>query len=249
MNQGSPAVDILGVPIHRLSEEETLRRLEEMALSGTPHHVMTVNPEFVMMARENEEFRNVLVHADLALPDGMGILWASRILGRPLKERIAGVDIVTRFAGVAARKGIRTFLLGAAEGVAEKVAALHVAANPGLGIAGTFAGSPSPADEEDICRRIGAAHPHALFVAYGPPRQDLWIARTRERLRVPLAIGVGGTFDFIAGVVPRAPLWMQRGGLEWLYRLMKEPRRWRRMLSLPRFAAAVIGTRLSGRHA
>ena len=120
MNQGSPAVDILGVPIHRLSEDETLRRLEEMALSGTPHHVMTVNPEFVMMARENEEFRNVLVHADLALPDGMGILWASRILGRPLKERIAGVDIVTRFAGVAARKGIRIFLLGAAEGVAER---------------------------------------------------------------------------------------------------------------------------------
>jgi len=88
-----------------------------MALSGTPHHVMTVNPEFVMMARENGEFRNVLVHADLALPDGMGILWASRILGRPLKERIAGVDIVTRFAGVAARKGIRIFLLGAAEGL------------------------------------------------------------------------------------------------------------------------------------
>jgi N-acetylglucosaminyldiphosphoundecaprenol N-acetyl-beta-D-mannosaminyltransferase len=124
--------------------------------------------------------------------------------------------------------------------VAEKTAAILSAENPGLIIAGTYAGSPSIREEDEICSRIEAAHPHILLVAYGPPRQDLWISRTMPRLRVPVAIGVGGSFDFVAGVAVRAPRWMRSAGLEWLHRLIREPWRWRRMLTLPRFAVAVI---------
>lgn len=249
MTEQVPTADILGVRIHRISQDETLHQLESMALSGEPHHVMTVNPEFIMIAQENEEFRKILSRVALALPDGIGVLWASRILGSPLHERVAGVDTVNRFAAIAARQNIRLFLLGGAPGVAEKVAERLQRENPGLVIAGTYAGSPHPSEEDEICRRIEAARPHVLLVAYGPPRQDLWIARTMPRLKVPVAIGVGGTFDFIAGVLPRAPVWMQKAGLEWLFRLIQEPSRWRRMMSLPRFAMAVVTSRVRGSYA
>jgi N-acetylglucosaminyldiphosphoundecaprenol N-acetyl-beta-D-mannosaminyltransferase len=244
-----PAVDILGIRISDVTLKETLGDLEKMADSGKPHHVMTVNPEFVMMARENPEFRFVLTNASLAIPDGIGIVWAARILGTPLRERVAGVDTVNQFAAIAARKGFRIFLLGAAPGVAEKVAERLERENPGLKIAGTYAGSPHPSEEDEICDRISRARPHVLLVAYGPPRQDLWIARTMDRLRIPVAIGVGGTFDFIAGVIPRAPSWMQKAGLEWLFRLMQEPRRWKRMLTLPRFVGVVLSKKAGLSHA
>ncbi|HXX64023.1 MAG TPA: WecB/TagA/CpsF family glycosyltransferase [Bacteroidota bacterium] len=243
-----PSANILGVRIHNISLSETLGALEEMALSGRPHHVMTVNPEFIMIAQENREFRDVLSRTALSLPDGIGVLLAARIFGSPLKERVAGVDTVRQFARIAAERNIRIFLLGAAPGVAEEVARRLQAENPGLQIAGTYAGSPDSKEEEEICRKIEAARPHVLLVAYGPPRQDLWIARTADRLKIPVAIGVGGTFDFIAGVVTRAPVWMQKSGLEWLFRLAQEPSRWRRMLTLPRFALAVLNKRILGSH-
>ncbi|HLP17679.1 MAG TPA: WecB/TagA/CpsF family glycosyltransferase [Bacteroidota bacterium] len=234
------SVDILGVAIHNLTLDETLRAMTEMALSGQPHHVMTVNPEFVMIAQRDPDFRSVLERATICVADGMGIIWGSRILGRPLKERITGSDTIPAFAHRAAQYGIRIFLLGAAPGVAEETAAILTARNPGLVIAGTFAGSPRAEEEDEICRLIERSRAHVLLVAYGPPKQDLWIARTQSRLRIPLAIGVGGTFDFIAGKVRRAPVWMQKLGLEWLFRLLREPRRWRRMLTLPEFAAAIV---------
>lgn len=248
MTEEVSTASILGVRIHNVSLRETLSALEAMALSGKPHHVMTVNPEFIMIAQENRDFRDVISRTALSLPDGIGVLLAARILGSPLKERVAGVDTVRQFAPIAAQKKIRIFLLGAAPGVAESVARRLQQDNPGLEIAGTYAGSPDPKDEEEICQRIEAANPHVLLVAYGPPRQDLWISRTAARLQIPVAIGVGGTFDFIAGVVPRAPVWMQKAGLEWLFRLAQEPRRWRRMLTLPRFAMAVLHERLLGSH-
>ncbi|MGE5314912.1 MAG: WecB/TagA/CpsF family glycosyltransferase [Acidobacteriota bacterium] len=234
------AVDILGIPIHDVSMEETMDLFVEMALSGSPHHVMTVNPEFIMIARKNPEFFSVLRRASLCVADGMGILWGSRILGRPVAERITGSDSIPRFASLAARHGIRFFLLGAAPGVAEEAARILTERNPGLVIAGTYAGSPAVEEEDEICGMIERSGAQVLLVAYGPPKQDLWIARTQSRLMMPLAIGVGGTFDFIAGKARRAPLWMQRAGLEWLYRLMREPKRWKRMLTLPEFAFAIV---------
>jgi len=245
MNDKRPGtVDILSVHVSRVTMSQTLAIMERMVLSGDSHHVVTVNPEFIMTALGNAEFRDILNSADLAIPDGMGIVLASRLLGKPVAERVTGVDLVEQFAVVAAGKGFRLFLLGAAPGVADRAAEVLKQACSGLVIAGTYSGSPRPAEEAEICRRILEARPDVLLVAFGSPKQDLWIARTSERLNVPVSIGVGGSLDYIAGVVRRAPKWMRNLGLEWFYRLMNQPERWRRMLVLPEFAARVTVQRL-----
>ncbi|HHX42606.1 MAG TPA: WecB/TagA/CpsF family glycosyltransferase [Chloroflexi bacterium] len=238
-------VDILGICIDDVTMAETLAAIEAYIAEGGPHQITTVNPEFVVEAQRNAPFRVVLEGCDLALPDGIGLLWAARVLGQSLRERVAGSDLVPAVARLSARRGYRLYLLGAAPGVAERAAENLVRDCPGLQIAGTYAGSPSPCEEDDIVARIVAADPDVLFVAYGAPRQDLWIYRNLHRLGVPVCMGVGGTFDFIAGVAVRAPLWMRRMGLEWLHRLWRQPWRWRRMLALPRFVALVAAQRLS----
>jgi N-acetylglucosaminyldiphosphoundecaprenol N-acetyl-beta-D-mannosaminyltransferase len=206
-----------------------------------------VNPEFVVVAHHDPEFRALLNRADLALPDGIGLVWAGRWLGQPLRERVTGSDFVPRFAALAARQGYRPFFLGAAPGVAERAAAKLVQQHPGFRVAGCHAGSPDPAEEDEIVSRVRATRPDVLFVAYGAPAQDYWIARNLARLEVPVAMGVGGTFDFIAGVVPRAPVWMQRLGLEWLFRLVRQPWRWRRQMALVEFIGLVLAARLGFR--
>ncbi|MGZ3584431.1 MAG: WecB/TagA/CpsF family glycosyltransferase, partial [Ktedonobacterales bacterium] len=172
--------------------------------------------------------------------DGAGVVWAARLGGATLRGRVTGIDLLDACAQVAAERGYRLFLLGAAEGVARQAAERLEARYPGLRIAGTFAGSPAAAEQGDICAHIREAGGDIVFVAYGAPAQELWIARTRGDLGAAVAIGVGGAFDFVAGRVPRAPSWMRHLGLEWLYRLWREPWRWRRMLALPRFAVAVL---------
>jgi len=247
MNHNKPdVVDILSVNVSRVTMSQTLAMMERMILSGDSHHVVTVNPEFIMTALGNAAFRDILNSADLAIPDGMGIVLASRLLGKPITERVTGVDLVEQFARVAAGKGFRFFLLGAAPGVAERAAEVLKNACSGLVIAGTHSGSPRPGEEDEICLRIREARPDVLLVAFGSPKQDLWIARTRERLNVPVSIGVGGSLDYIAGVIDRAPKWMRNVGLEWFYRLVNQPERWRRMLALPQFAARVTVQRLGG---
>jgi len=236
-------VVILGVPVDNVTKEEALAKIEAFIESGQPQQVVTLNPEFVMAAQNDAQFFQVLKEADLSLPDGVGLLWAARFLGRPLRERVAGVDTVRRIANLAARRGYRLFLLGAAEGVAEATAKRLEEGNPGLKVAGTYAGSPDPKEEDKIVEMVRAARPHLLLVAYGAPQQDLWIHRNLGRLGVPVAMGVGGAFDFISGKAKRAPRWMQRLGLEWLHRLLHEPWRWRRMLALPKFVWLVIRSR------
>lgn len=233
-------IRILGIRVDNVSGAEAEEMVDSFIRSGLPHQVVTVNPEFIMAARRDEEFAAILNAASLALPDGVGLVWASRFLGMPLKERVAGVDCVWRWAKLAAERGYRLFLLGAAEGVAEEAASGLKEFYPELEIAGTFAGSPAPGEEEHIVGLIRQARPHLLFVAYGAPEQDRWIHRNLARLEVPVAMGVGGAFDFISGRAKRAPRWVQRLGLEWLHRLFHEPWRWRRMLALPQFAWLVI---------
>jgi N-acetylglucosaminyldiphosphoundecaprenol N-acetyl-beta-D-mannosaminyltransferase len=232
---------ILGVPIDPATFDSMLASIAAWIARGDRvYQVCTVSPEFVMIAQDAPGFMRVLRSADLCAADGVGLLLAARYLGHPLPERVTGSDGVPIIAGRAAREGWRLYLLGAAPGVAERAAARLVEQNPGLQIAGTYAGSPAPDEEDDIIARINASGADILLVAYGAPRQDEWIARNRARLNVRVAMGVGGTFDFIAGIVPRAPRWMRRAALEWLYRLIKQPWRWRRMLRLPRFVWAVI---------
>jgi len=233
-------VNILGVRIHDVTDEEALAKIEGFIATGQPHQLVTVNPEFVMLAQQNEAFRQVINQAALALPDGIGILWAARVYGHRLRERVTGVDTLQNVAGLAARRGYRLFLLGAAPGVADRAARRLQRAHPGLVVAGTWAGTPAETEAADIIRRVRSARPDALFVAYGAPKQDLWIARHRLALGVPVVMGVGGAFDFIAGVTRRAPRWMRKVGLEWLHRLYQQPWRWHRMTALPRFAARVL---------
>ena len=236
-------VDILGVGVDTITREGALARIESFVRVGGSHQVVTVNPEFVMQARSDAEFRRVLNGADLALADGIGVVWAARLLHRRLPERVPGSDLVLRIAQRAAEVGWRLYLLGSSPGVAERTAQVLVERYPGLQIAGTYAGSPASEVEETIIKRVAVAYPDILFVAYGAPAQDKWIARNSRLLGVSVAMGVGGAFDFIAGRAKRAPHWLQCAGLEWLHRLLREPWRWRRMLALPRFALVVMACR------
>lgn len=236
-----PSISILGVPVHYVTTAETLRQVAGYMAEPRLHQIATVNPEFVMKAQGDVRFRQVLREADLCIPDGIGLLLAARRYGRPFEERVAGSELVYHLAELAAAHGWPLFLLGAAPGVAAAAAERLQARYPGLQIAGTYSGSPDPSENEEIVALINSSGARFLYVAYGAPRQDKWIARNRDKLQtVRVALGVGGALDFIAGTAVRAPLWLQRLGLEWFYRLLREPWRWRRMLALPRFAWRVL---------
>lgn len=236
-----PAVRILGVPVHAVTMADTLGQVRRFMAGSRLHQIATVNPEFVMTAQGDAEFLEVLETADLCIPDGVGLLWAAQRLGFPLPDRVAGSDLVYEVARLASQNGWRLFLLGAAEGVAQEAGSLLQDRYPGLTIAGSYAGSPDPAENEAIVKRINDAGAQILYVAYGAPRQDKWIGRNREALpSVRLAMGVGGSLDFITGRSKRPPEWAQRAGIEWLVRLALEPWRWRRMMALPRFTIKVV---------
>ncbi len=238
------ALRILGVRIDDVTMAEAVALADAFVQSGVPHQIATVNVEFIMTARRNALFRQTLEQAALCVPDSVGVLWAARLLGHPLRGQVAGADLVWELAALAAARGYRLFLLGGAPGVAEQAAARLQGIHPSLQIAGTYAGSPAPAEEKEIVARIRATQSHILLVAYGAPQQDLWIARNIGEVAVPVAMGVGGSLDYIAGAAVRAPLWLRRRGLEWLYRLCRQPWRWRRMLALPQFAALVVRSRI-----
>ena len=240
------SIEVLGVRVDDATYDDLLAQMRAFVESGQPHQIVTLNPEMLVLASRDPAFRRQLNGADLNVPDGAGLMLAARFLGHPLRERVTGSDGIYRVAAECARLGYRPYFLGAAPGVAEAAAGLLVAANPGLEVAGTYAGSPHAEDEADIIQRIRAAAPDLLFVAYGVPAEEKWIARNAQRLGVPVMIGVGGAFDFVAGVTRRAPPWMRRAGLEWLHRLLQEPWRWRRQLALPRFALLVLSQRLRG---
>ena len=241
------AAYVLGVRVDRLSQRQTLDSIEQIiaqwrasdrALSC--RQIVTVNPEFVMEAQHNKDFRIAINAAALIVADGVGVVWARRYLGRPVPERVTGTDLLPELARRCAAAGYRLYLLGAAPGIAEAAGARLQELASGLVIAGTYAGSPAPNEEEEIIERVRAAHADVLCVAYGAPAQDLWIWRNLARLPVAVAIGVGGAYDFLSGRQQRAPVFLRKLGLEWLYRLYREPWRWRRMLALPRFAMRVI---------
>lgn len=234
------SIHILGVRVDDVTGAEALECIEQFIARRQPQQVATINVEFIMAAQEDAEFRSVLDAAALNVPDSIGVIWAARRLGRPLRERVAGSDLVEWIAKRASREGWKVYLLGAGEGVARKAAEVWASRYPGFNCAGAYSGSPRIEEEAEIVQRIRAARPDVLFVAYGHPTQDKWIARNLARLNVPVCMGVGGALDFTAEVTQRAPKWMQRLGLEWLHRLIRQPWRWRRMLALPKFAWKVI---------
>jgi N-acetylglucosaminyldiphosphoundecaprenol N-acetyl-beta-D-mannosaminyltransferase len=236
-------VNILGVAVHQVDVAETLEQITRWiaAPASTCRQICTVNPEYIIDANRDRAFAAALRRADLRVPDGIGVLWAARMLGTPLRQRVTGSDGIHHICRRAAAEGWRVYFLGAAPGVAEQAAQLLAARYPGLQVAGSYAGSPSDAEWPTIHKRLAAAQPDILFVAYGHPRQDLWIDAHRHELPAKVALGIGGAFDFVTGVAQRAPHWMQQLGLEWLHRLIRQPWRWRRMAKLPIFALRVMG--------
>ena len=237
-----PRVDILGVEFDRVAllgaTEEIVRRLA----ARRPTFVITANPEFVMLCHRDREVSAIAAAADLVIPDGTGVLVASRLLGDPLPGRAPGRLLVERLAAVARERDLSLFLLGAAAGVAERAAAALVARHPGLRIAGTHAGD---AQSADAVAAVAASRPDLLFVAFGMPKQERWIARHLDELpTVKVAVGVGGSLDYLAGTAKPPPGIVHAAGLEWLWRLVRDPKRWRRQRVLPVFVFLVILERL-----
>ncbi len=227
--------DIMGVLIDRTPRADVIAQVERFVQSGQPNQIVTINVDFLNIAHKDRSFVALLNAAALAVPDGMPLLWVSRLVGQRLPQRITGTDLLTDCAALAARMGYRMFLLGAAPGVAEAAGRVLEARYPGLQIAGSYAppeqGDFTAEENARIVALVRAAQPDMLFVALGTPKQERWIYENLEALGVPLCIGIGGVFNFITGRIPRAPQAMQRVGLEWMFRLLLEPRRlWRRYL-------------------
>jgi N-acetylglucosaminyldiphosphoundecaprenol N-acetyl-beta-D-mannosaminyltransferase len=194
-----------------------------------------------MRARVDKEFARVLESADLCLADGSGVVWAARRQGCTMRAPVTGVDLIPPLSALCARRHFRLFLLGAAPGVADELASRLRAVEPALEVA-SHSGAPDSSSDAETTALIRSQRPHILLVAYGAPHQELWIDRMRDQVGVPIAIGVGGAFDYLTGRVPRAPAWMRRAGLEWLFRLIRQPWRIKRMAVLPLYALRVLRT-------
>lgn len=234
-------VNILGVRVHNCDEQGAVAAIEGFLREPLLRQVCTVNPEFIMEARHNRAFRDLLNSADLATPDGAGIVAAAKLLGKPVKGRATGVALVGHIAEMSARAGYLLFLLGAQPGVADEAAEVLRRRYGDVRIAGTFPGSPTDEGWPEISARLEQARPDVLMVAYGAPKQDLWIHKHRHELpsSVKVAMGVGGVYDYLSGKAPLAPAFIRRIGMEWLYRLVTQPWRWRRILRVFAFAGLV----------
>lgn len=222
MNQ---RVELMGCLIDNLSMDETLERIGGFIATGEPHQHVVVNVDKLVKASRDAGLRRIINECALINADGMPVVWASRLLGTPLKERVAGVDLFERIMERAADAGWRIYLLGAKDEVVSKVVDLYGRRYPQLAIAGYRNGYWKDEDEEAIARAIADARTDVLFVAISSPKKERFLNRWQARMRVPFAMGVGGTFDVAAGKIKRAPKWMQRSGLEWFYRFLQEPRR------------------------
>ena len=237
-------IDVMGVRFDNVTMDEALERAKTMLASEGADYVVTPNSEIVYEAMADDELKNLLNGASLVLPDGAGVVLGAKILGTPLKEKVAGVDFADRLLELLAQTGGSVYLLGSKPGVAELAAEKMVQKHPGLTIAGLADGYFK--DEGPVIEKINAAHPDVLFVCLGAPKQERFMAAHRQALNVRLMAGLGGSLDSFAGTVKRAPQWMINCSLEWLYRLIKEPWRFKRMLRLPKFVWKVILKRISG---
>lgn len=234
---------VFGVPIDKVTMKDAISIIQEFLDENRLHIVSTPNAEIVMMAQNDEEYMRILNNTDLNVPDGSGIVFASKVFKDPLAERVAGFDLMMEILKKAASRGDRVYLLGAAPGIAEQARKNLEKMYSGLKIVGVHNGYFTKQEEEGIINEINACNTDILFVALGAPKQEKWIYTNREKLNVKVAIGVGGSFDVIAGKVGRAPYIYRRLGMEWLYRLIKEPWRYKRMMALPKFAIKVLLTR------
>jgi len=252
-------VEILSVKIDTMSFQEAISKISlflsaRNGLSGTVvsaqageglHQIATINPEFVMTAQKDADFLEVLNRSDLNVADGVGLQFAAKILKLDIGPRITGVDLTRGLARLSSEKGYSIYFLGGAEGVAEKAAHRLKNSYTKLRIAGTYAGTP---DEPGIVDRINESNADILLVAFGAPKQDKFIFSNKGKLNVKIAMGVGGTFDYIAGIVPYAPRWVRQIGQEWMYRLIKQPKRIKRIfIATILFPLAILKAKFLGK--
>lgn len=227
----SGRVLVAGVYVDNLSEDEALARIEELIASGGSHYMTVVNAAKVVAARRDERLRERLHKADIVTADGMSVVWASRLLGKPLKQRVTGIDMFARLVGHAARGGLSVYFLGARDDSVRGVVKHFTSRFPELRVAGYRNGYFDQSESESVADSIRRSGADMLFVAMGSPAQENWIERHLEATGARFALGVGGSFDHLSGLQRRAPAWMQKAGLEWMHRLAREPRRlWRRYL-------------------
>ncbi|MFT9850472.1 WecB/TagA/CpsF family glycosyltransferase [Aneurinibacillus sp. REN35] len=233
-------VNILGVPFLCASRKETVDILTRRIQENTQTHVVTANPEIVMMGRQSPSYMELLHGANVITPDGIGVVLASRWIGKPLPERVAGYELLHALMAQADMYGWKYVLVGASPESCAGAAETLKKQYPHACYSGHFDGYFTEEEEKRIIEHIRRERPHLLFVALGAPRQEEWIARHLADLPVNLAIGVGGSLDVLSGRVKRAPVFWQKLNLEWLYRLLSQPKRWRRQLLLPTFALSVL---------
>ncbi len=236
-------IDVFGVEFDNITLSEAAEAAASWASEGF-HYVVTPNPELVNLARADGEYRAILNGADLILPDGVGVIYASRLLGRPLKQRVPGIDFADALMKLLMRDGRRLFLLGAKPGVAPQAAACLREQYPGLVICGAHDGYFT--SDEPVIEAIRAAKAEVVFVCLGAPKQERWMAGHGPATGAHLMVGLGGSLDVFAGTVKRAPALWRRSGLEWLYRLLHQPSRLGRMAKLPLFLLSAVGERVKG---
>lgn len=237
--------DILGVRFDDVSRQEAAQLGAAMLEQDQFHYVVTPNPEFILAAEKDADFRQVLNSADLVIPDGIGVVYSAKILGTPLKERVPGIEFAADMLAQLDQMGGRLYLLGAKPGVAQEAGRRILERHPNIVLCGTHDGYFK--DEEAVLLEVAAARPDLLFVCLGAPKQEKWMARWGRHTGARLAIGLGGALDVFAGNVERAPVSWRKLGLEWAYRLKKEPQRAGRMAKLPLVLVKSAGARLRGR--
>ena len=228
-------VDILGVNVDKITLDEALEQAQEMFQDGKKHSVFTPNPEIVELAQKDSELMAILNEADLLLPDGIGIVLASRVVKEPIKERVPGIDFVSGLFDVAVNMGKKVFLFGAAPGVAELAKIKLGEKHPGIEVSGLRNGFFKEDENCSIIDVINNSGADFLLVCLGAPKQEKWIAKYREQLNPAICVGAGGALDVFSGKVNRAPRVMQKMGLEWLYRVAKSPSRIPRLAAIPKF--------------
>lgn len=237
-------IKILGVKIHPLTMNETIADLELKLNKSQQSFVVTANAEIIMMCQQDEFYKNIINDdADIVLPDGAGAVWAGRYLGYQVPERVAGFDLYNHLLALSAQKGYKVYFFGGSPGIAEAAKVKAENLYPGVSIVGCHNGYFSDEEINNIIEEINKSEAQILFVALGAPKQEKWLAKYRKQLNPKIIMGIGGSFDVLAGKMQRAPKWMQNASLEWAFRLYKQPSRCIRMLALPKFVLKVIASK------